>query len=99
LLPTQPKAGEESKSKEEHIMKLAIVPVLLGVLSGTAFAAESVAKPAPQGYVTILEVPVIFVEARRWTVADEQALQKLPVAKVVSVEAAGTRRDVAYAAR
>jgi hypothetical protein len=76
-------------------MKLATVSVLLGVLSGTAFAAEAT-KPAPQGFVTILEVPVMFVEAKRWNAADEQVLQKSLTAKIVSE---GTRRDVAYAAR
>lgn len=79
-------------------MKLAIVPVLLGVLSGTAFAAEitKTEAPAPQGYVTIQELPLIVVEAKRWSAADEQAMQHAQ-AKIVSKTA--ERRDVAYVAR
>lgn len=79
-------------------MKLAIVPVLLGVLSGTAFASEigKTEAPAPQGYVTVQELPMVLVEAKRWSAADEQALQQAQ-AKLISKTA--DRRDVAYVAR
>lgn len=59
-------------------MKIAVITVLLGLgaLSGTAFAGETVTKAAePKGYVTIQEVPVVVVEAKRWTRADEEAMQ------------------------
>ena len=79
-------------------MKLAIVPVLLGVLSGTAFASEisKTETSAPQGYVTIQELPLVVVEAKRWSAADEQALQQAQ-ARLMSKTA--DRRDVAYVAR
>ncbi|MET0378023.1 MAG: hypothetical protein ABW049_03450 [Spongiibacteraceae bacterium] len=80
-------------------MKLAIVPVLLGALSATAFAAEitKTQAPAPQGYVTIQELPLVLVEGKRWSAADEQAMQNAQNAKLVSKSA--ERRDVAYVAR
>lgn len=80
-------------------MKLAIVPVLLGVLSGTAFAADvsNTEAPAPQGYVTVQELPLVVVEAKRWSAADEQAMQQALTAQIASKSA--ERRDVAYVAR
>lgn len=79
-------------------MKLVTVSVLLGVLSGTAFAADisKTEAPVPQGYVTVQELPLVVVEAKRWSAADEQAMQQAQ-AKIVSKTAA--RRDVAYVAR
>ncbi len=57
-------------------MKIAVITVLLGALSGTAFAGEVAHKPAErQGYVTIQEVPEVVVEAKRWTRADEELMQ------------------------
>ena len=78
-------------------MKLAIIPVLLGVLSGTAYAGEiSAHAPAPKGYVTVQELPLVVVEAKRWTAADEQALAQ---AQAQPVERNLIRRVLAYAAR
>ena len=59
-------------------MKTAVITVLLslGALSGTAFAGEAAKIVAePKGYVTIQEVPVVVVEAKRWSRADEEAMQ------------------------
>lgn len=59
-------------------MKIAVITVLLGLgaLSGTALAGEVIHKPAErQGYVTIQDVPEVVVEAKRWTRADEEAMQ------------------------
>ena len=59
-------------------MKTAVIAVLLslGALSGTALAGEAAKTNAvPRGYVTIQEVPMVLVEAKRWTRADEEAMQ------------------------
>lgn len=76
-------------------MKLAIIPVLLGVLSGTALATE-VKAPAPKGYVTIQELPLVLVEAKRWSAADEQAFRQ---AQAKPMGKATAHRDLAYVAR
>jgi hypothetical protein len=79
-------------------MKLAIVPVLLGVLSGTAFAGEAAkAEAIPQGYVTIQELPLVLVEGKRWSAAEEQTLQKATAVRLANEMK--TRRDLAYVAR
>ena len=56
-------------------MKNAVIAVLLGALSGTALANTAAEAGAPKGYVTIQEIPVILVEAKRWTAADEAVFQ------------------------
>src|SRR5690606_12295214 len=51
---------------------------------------------APKGYVTVQELPLVVVEAKRWTAADEQALAQ---AQAQPVERNLIRRVLAYAAR
>lgn len=76
-------------------MKLAIIPILLAAVSGTVFASEA-EKPAPQGFVTIQELPLMVVEAKRWSAADEQALQ---AAQAKLARQTNDSRAVAYVAR
>jgi hypothetical protein len=79
-------------------MKIAVITVLLGALSGTAFAGEATKVVAePKGYVTIQEVPVVVVEAKRWTHADEEAMQHSVAA--TSAKKPFLRSLLAYVAR
>ena len=70
-------------------MKSAIIPVLFaGLLSSGVMAAETAAKSAPQGTVTIQEIPMVLVEAKREN------------AKVIAkADVAPTPRELTYAAR
>jgi hypothetical protein len=56
---------------------LVSVVALLSVLAGAAQATE-VGKQAvlPKGVVTVEMIPTVVVEAKRWSAADEAALQK-----------------------
>jgi len=84
-------------------MKNAVIAVLLGVLSGTALAGNVLDEAnAPKGYVTIQEIPVIVVEAKRWTAADETAFQsaQTTVASTDAKPAKGLmNRLIAYVGR
>jgi len=84
-------------------MKNAVIAVLLGALSGTALASNVADEAnAPKGYVTIQEIPVIMVEAKRWTAADEAAYQnaQTTVAKADTKPTKGLmNRLIAYVGR
>lgn len=61
-------------------MKIAVIAALIGTLSGTALAAENVnaaVAPAPEGYVTIQEIPEIVVVAKRWNQVDEENAKRM----------------------
>jgi hypothetical protein len=78
-------------------MKIAVITVLLGALSGTAFAGEATKVVAePKGYVTIQEVPVVVVEAKRWTHTDEEAMHSVAA---TSAKKPFLRSLLAYVAR
>jgi hypothetical protein len=83
-------------------MKNAVIAVLLGALSGTALANTTNEAGAPKGYVTIQEIPVILVEAKRWSATDEAAFQNAQraVAKVDAKANPGLmHRLIAYVGR
>jgi hypothetical protein len=98
-MPSQPQAGE-AINDEETIMKNAAIAVLLGALSGTALANTANETGAPKGYVTIQEIPVILVEAKRWTGADEAAFQNAQrVVAQAETKAGLMHRLIAYVGR
>ena len=80
-------------------MKNAVIAVLIGALSGIALAGNITNDAdAPKGYVTIQEVPVVVVEAKRWSPADEAAYNSAKVA-VVKADSNLMRRFIAYVGR